>query len=664
MQRDKSIYEKVAKRLREHREAAGLTRSQVAERLGVDTPRYSYWEKSFGPLPQRQYGDAIARILGVDFGQLVSGAGETLIREPIDRTALGERAAERRRTLKLSRAKVAEAAGVSGVTLSKWEESLPELNRGEKEGHWEDALQVPRGWLRNPGMIVAESSLPSHASLDLTFAGNETVTDEIRSVGAWLARTSARARTVRFEELTGAERRRAQMFAERYGVVGSEGAVLQSIGDRFGLTRERVRQVVDVMITRSGGVTFVLPHLSQLKEAAVAATAVSVAEFEAVYRPLLGPLLSLADADSFAREILGFGVATITERSLWQSGNAIQPMLAGGAGVGIAVAVRDSSRRMIRSCGAAHVLFVTGMVSETLGEAVSVSDVRQALAAVEGMEWLTADEDWYWFGVDTANNRALDVARKALAVAGRRLDIEELHQAVCRSRRPLYEDRKSPPAIEAPKHVLREIFARVPWMTIVQFDDFALTEPIRVEEALNSSELAVAETIRRYGGAVARQVLNKEFVLAGKFSGPNLQVILSGSPIIRPLGFGIYGLRGVAVSEKAFAKAMASVGNAVVVPSQLDSGGWCEFELEMTEFKLRNGLVDFPSRVIKAIPAGEYLAKGLAAGKFVVGMTPSAPNRVTKLMPLLRKAGVAAGDVLRIRIHPESLRAELSRACE
>lgn len=660
MSRDPSGFISTAVRLRERREAVGLTPTQVAERLGVDKARYRYWEKVFGPLPQRQYGGALARILAVETDWLCSGVGDVSQPLPRDYESLGQRAATRRRALKLSKAKAAEAIGVSNLTLSKWEESLPAKYRGEKERLWEDALQVPSGWLRDPEMTTPEP-YSSRVSLDLTSVAPASVADDILAVGVWLTRTSERSRTVRLEELSEAERRRAVMFADRYGVSGPDNAILQIIGNRFGLTRERVRQVVDVMTARARGVAFVLPRLLKLREVAASSASMSVSEFETTHRALLGPLLSLGDADGFAREILGFSVSAMTERSYWQTGNALQPMLGGEGGLGTAVAVRDASRRMIRSCGAAHVMFVTGMVSEALGTAASVRDVRQALAAIEGMEWLTEDEDWYWFGMDTAKNRVMEVARKALSVAGRRLDIEDLQQAVCRSRRLLYEDRTPPPAVEVPKHVLREIFARVPWLSVVQFDDFVLTESVPVEETLNGSELAVAETIRRHGGAVARQILNKEFVLSGIFSGPNLQIVLAGSPIIRPLGFGIYGLRGVPVSEKAFAAAMAGVGGGASPPSP-DTDGWHEFEITITDFKLRRGLVDFPSRVVRAIPAGEYRAEGLVKGNFVVGGVPSAPHRVTRFVPLLRKAGVRPADVLRVRIHSEMLRAEISRA--
>ncbi len=117
----------------------------------------------------------------------------------------------------------------------------------------------------------------------------------------------------------------------------------------------------------------------------------------------------------------------------------------------IVIAVRAASLKMIRSCGAAHILFVTGLVCDATGKAVALSDVRRALVAVEGMEWLTEGEDWYWLGPDTANNRALEAVRKVLAVASRKVDVEDIHQAVCRSRRAYYKSdvRVQPPEMES-----------------------------------------------------------------------------------------------------------------------------------------------------------------------------------------------------------------------
>jgi transcriptional regulator with XRE-family HTH domain len=75
MRKDPTPYIVAAFRLKHRREFLGFTAAHVASRLGVDAPRYLHWEKVFGPLPQRQHGDALAQVLGVDKVPVRSTAG-------------------------------------------------------------------------------------------------------------------------------------------------------------------------------------------------------------------------------------------------------------------------------------------------------------------------------------------------------------------------------------------------------------------------------------------------------------------------------------------------------------------------------------------------------------------------------------------------------------
>ncbi|CAK7053942.1 MAG: hypothetical protein BACD_02606 [Bacteroides rodentium] len=433
-----------------------------------------------------------------------------------------------------------------------WEEEFPSEHQGEKENAWEDALLVPRGWLRS-NEDTSFDSLFSHNNISLTDSRVPltSVADEICAIGTWLVRSARHARTIHYQDLTQHEQKYVTIFSARYGVKGPKNVTLKAIGDQFGLTRERVRKIVGHMIDRAQGVVIDAPCFLQLQNTVATMSFISVEEFEIQHRKLLGDLLSLSDANRFALEILGDSIASINKKAFCVTDNAIKPMLGDERHVRISVEVRDSSRRMIKNCGAAHVMYVTGMVSETLAEAISVDEVRRALTAVKGMEWLTENRDWFWFGEDTMNNRALDIARKTLSVAQRRLDIEELHQAVSRSRRSYPENQSLPPAVGLPQHVLQELYARVSWLTVVQYNDFMLNVPIPMEDVLSKSELVVAKRIIQSGGAVARRTLITQCVETGLFSFPTLMVVLKSSPIIKNLGVGVYGLRGVDVSNQA-----------------------------------------------------------------------------------------------------------------
>ncbi|MDP2057488.1 MAG: helix-turn-helix domain-containing protein, partial [Thiobacillus sp.] len=471
MLRDKQTYKDAAKRLKAMREAKGISLPEIAERLGVSTARYRTWEKIFGPLPQRQYADALDRILENWGGTAGQPDGPSSPDGDLhDFAELGNRAAERRKSMGLNRTFVAGRIEISYPTFRTWEISLPRLHHGGHEDAWEDALEVPRGWLRHPSWPAPDLSA---GTLDLTLSGAGSAADEIRAVGAWLTRKHPSGRTHEFSELSEQEQRQAIMFADRYGVCGDNRTGLQVIGDQFGLTRERVRQVVEAMAERARDIRFTLPKLEELKAAASGKEIRTVTSFEEMHRDLLGGV-SLSDADRFTREILGTSIAAISDRAFAQRVNSLQPMIIDPAAQEIVVEVRTASLRMVRSCGAAHTMFVTGLVSEAIGKAVSIVDVRNALVAIEGMQWLTPDEDWYWLGPDTLNNRVLEGVRKVLATASRKVDVEDLHQAVCRSRRAYYkgEVRSHPPEIEVPQEVLREILSRVPWLTVIQMNDF------------------------------------------------------------------------------------------------------------------------------------------------------------------------------------------------
>lgn len=662
MHKDKNKYQEDAAALKTLREAAELSISQIAAKLRVTPQRYRQWETIFGPLPQRKYSAALARIFDrpVPFESGVEPEEEPAPDpdDHLDYEALGMRAEARMGELGLKSPFVAESIGIDCGTLRKWHKKLPRKRSEGIDETWEDLLLVPRGWLRTPDMETPEIHPPV---LDLTAHAWASVTQEIEAVGNWLTRKQPTLRQADSAKLTESEKRRSAMFADRYGVSGPETTTLQLVGDKYGLTRERVRQITEGMVERARTASFVLPRLNQLKEIVASHAALSITAFEEKYREILGGNLSLADADLFAREVLGSSVADLGERTYWPAGNALQPMILESRAREIAVAVRDAARRMIRSCGAAQLMYVTGMVSEATGKAISIRDVRNALIAVEGMEWLSEDEGWFWFGVETADNRLLDVVRRVLAVANGRVDVEDLHQAMSRSRRAHRRTAiGAVPALELPTHVMRDMLSRVPWLTIVQMDDFMLREPVPAEEVLSDSEMAVIELINATGGAVARAALNKHLVDTGRFSVPALQVVLAQPPVIQPLGFGAYGKRGIHPPHEAIERAWR-ISRRGGMPAMQDEDGWLEFDLEVTQYKLVNRVVDFPTNVIKIIPVGKYQVGGEINGTMEIGTNPSAPNRVLKLGRLMNEAGIQPGEILQVRIHPEDMLVRVSR---
>ncbi len=195
---------------------------------------------------------------------LVDGRGTPASAEPPTNVLdqLGFRAAQRRKFLGLSREAIGLKLGVSSRAVALWEKSLPKQHMGERELLWEKELEVEAGWLRvdpNVGSIVGDD-----VSLDLNRYQCKSVADEILCIAAWLSRKAFPRRTVHISDLSKDERRLAEMFSERFGVLGENNTTLQAIANRRGLTRERVRQVVEKLVERSSNIKIVAPKCLEI----------------------------------------------------------------------------------------------------------------------------------------------------------------------------------------------------------------------------------------------------------------------------------------------------------------------------------------------------------------------------------------------------------------
>lgn len=586
-----------------------------------------------------------------------------------DLEVLGRRAKLRRCDIGQSGATIEAIIKMTPGLLRQWEKKLPRKPKKELEDAWEDALLVPRDWLRNPQMhpVVGDTAKLENLVIDISIYECETVSDEIRCIGAWLSRSVWRRRTVRFEDLTGEEARRASIFAERYGVSGD--ATLQTIGDRYGLTRERIRQIVEKMAERLNGVTFTAPVIFKLKQLVQDSTPIALSIFNDNHHDLLGEKLSLEDADRFSREVLGIGIAVISDRSMGHTGNAIKRTVLSAQNEeenGLTVVVRDSARRMIRSCGAAQIMFVTGMASEMLNKSISITEVRKSIQSIEGMEWIIEDDGWFWFGLDTASNRAVEIARKVLSVTINRIDVEEIQQAICRNRirRTSYhrDPRNKPPMLELPRHVLCEVLSRLPYLAVVQYDDFIVKEKINTDDVLSETELVLYNTLKQHNGVASRNTLYKEAVGKNFMSAINFQVLLSSSPIIRPFAVGLFMLRGWDITIESIQKAFESRPGSSGCPLLPDRDGWIEFELRMTASKLRELNMDLPAAAM-SIPHGDYRFEGMVNGVFGIGASKNgiSPRRFNQaFVRSLQDAGVKDTDVIFLKLHSELRRVIVS----
>jgi transcriptional regulator with XRE-family HTH domain len=572
------------------------------------------------------------------------------------RERLAARAKKRRLALKFKRYELAEMLGVSKENMNAMETHLHAFPKDDIETLWENFLKVPHGWLRDESIQTPEVEDNSAQTAPSAPVCN-TVVEEIKTAGRWLVRNKVSKRTYTDSDLNDNERRLVDIFAMRYGINGEDFTTLQSIGDSYGVTRERVRQITTKMLERAADLRFATHCIDKISAEILQYLPATIESLDEKFRPILGENLSVSSADRFAREVLGRRIFELTDKPTDMSKpwnvvvidpNENKPDLIR--------AVRDAAFKMVRSCGAAHVNFTTGEAAHILGYGVTPDEIIKCCKVIPGFQWLLEDDGWFWFG-ESNENRVITVAKKVLTIADKKVDVEDMHQAISRSRRSHYEpDRSRPLLVEPPMVVITELMKNLSWVDVIQHNDFILAEDINYEEILSESEIKVFEFLASQSGISSRYAINQRLIKELGMNPMTVSLVLDSSPIINRVDTGIFALRGWTITSDAVSKALSSVGgnsagygnDRFLVKMEQD---WVTFELTLTEYHLDTRVIDLPSAAIKYVPTGDYKMKGFDI-PVTYAVLPSGARRLKKLMNKLVASGFNPKDKIKIRIHP------------
>jgi transcriptional regulator with XRE-family HTH domain len=680
----RSLAPDLAARARTRREELQKSVPEMAALVNVTPPTIARWES--GDLPDSMRPTRVEAwevALQAPAGWLLSPDGKILpdpviadsLSAPLsvsvhsDRVlipavagqALGLRARSRRRSLGLSRAQVSERAGVSVPSLIKWERGeLPRSIHNSRLLAWEMALALPSGWLF--ATDGEEPAVPAPGRQQVTIVAN-TVTDAIREVAICLA---TRGRNLAFPDrpIEAGAQRDADLFACRYGANGPHGTTLIELAAPLGITRERVRQIIEKLTERSSQFEFDIPVLDSLQLACALHLPCPVSVLNNQVRTQLGEHLTLEDACLFANELLGKRIVRMSELTTQPGGLRIDPW-AYGPGEGNVVqvedvkAVRSVAYAMIRSCGVAHLPTVAGAASLTHG--LQGASLANMLQSVEGFEWLDADRLWFWFGPEKpSRNIILSVARKVFAVARERVDIDHLLAAIMRyrSRTATAEfDRNRSLMLIPPIHIARAVLERLTWLQVVQYDDYRASTPLNPAEELSDTELRLVAALEARDGVASRFELRSALADIKLIT---FSAALMTTPVVRLISHGIYAIMGRPLDPTAFVRATSprdGTPNRIEVSRHPD--GSVSFPYVITEFAAESKACLIPVSAVPHVPAGEYRIRDSASTADCVNRSSGA-TVLNRLVQEMLTRGYDSGDIVRITIHPDSRVIELA----
>jgi hypothetical protein len=509
-----------------------------------------------------------------------------------------------------------------------FDKNLPEL-RGMTIG---ELFAVPD--FKLPHLVEVVRALGRHYSYTV---GNYNDAKEADSPAAEPARPAAP--TTLEEELAflascrpkrqfSANLNRNQRIAMRYfGFDGMGGATLREIGETFGLTRERVRQICDriskvykhyklptPLLTRC--ISFIAsqaPREADEVEEKLLSEGLTIGKFRVEGIIRAGELFGLEvpftlDEDKNRRVIVARDTPYVVK------------------------AINRCARHSIRRFGVATLLDVTAQVEKRLGTPIGVEAVSRILQRGPDFACLDEPGEWFWLSSLT-KNRVASRVKKILAVAGQ-VRVGELRAGIAR-----HHQMKG---YAPPKRVLLAFCRQLPGYRVDR--DMIVADPqLDWQITLRGVELTMTRLLKQHGPIMRRAEFEALCIGAG-IKRATFYVYLDYSPIIERYGTGVYGLRGAEVAPGEIeARLPARRSGRVLLDHGWTSDGRIWIGYRLSEAMIASGVFSIPGGLKRFLEGAFVLhtADGLAIGTLALR-----GSAAWGLSPLFRRRGGEAGDTL------------------
>jgi hypothetical protein len=314
-----------------------------------------------------------------------------------------------------------------------------------------------------------------------------------------------------------------------FGWDGQGGTTLEQAGQEFGLTRERVRQIVAKAPLRNGEnreqVRRLVRQASSLAATMAPCRAESVEEamvkagltsqpfrLEGLLKAI--DMLSLSPCFSLVSCQQGRIVVRENDRE-------------------IASDVLEEARRRISHFGITNVEYVTGALREK-GWRLTAEQVRHLVVLLPGLVWLDGNEHWFWSGA-IPRNSLLSRLRKVLVVA-REISISSAREAILR------DDRMR--QLDLPEQVFRQLCSDLPGVCVVRAELICADRLLQEETELTELEQLFVDVLRRHGGVLERDQLRHECCTVAQVNPNTFDRYVFASPILVHHDNSLYGLVG------------------------------------------------------------------------------------------------------------------------
>jgi hypothetical protein len=434
-----------------------------------------------------------------------------------------------------------------------------------------------------------------------------------------------------------AKSRNVAITARYLGFDGKGGATLQTVGDEYGLTRERVRQIVSkTSAPLKRGVPYA-PLLDSALRAVAGSVPASGADLSE-HLQSLGICVEPFDmrALNTAAAFLGRVFPAVFEEDGYD-------LLLSPEQVGLPKDIRNMAHRLASHYGVANASDIAARIAESSGSTANEKLVKASLQEDRGVVWLDDDGGWLWFP-RLSRNRMLNYARKILSLSPR-ISIHELRQGIARHHRMK--------GFAPPTRALRALFASLDGYRVD--GDFVIAEPPPDPEVvLGGVEQTMVRVLLEHGPVLSGADFERWCVQAG-VNRSTFYVYLGYWPIFSRLAPGLYSIRGAEVPP-GLVEELQERAQRSRLGKVLRDFGWCDDQriwigYVCSRSTTSSGVVHIPAAMSDYL-SGDFRLEaedGVRVGTLVVGN-----SLAWGLSPFFRRRGGEPGDTLVLVIDTQS----------
>jgi len=335
----------------------------------------------------------------------------------------------------------------------------------------------------------------------------------------------------------GFSRRDRRIVAEYYGWDGKGGCTLETLGRRYKLSRERIRQICVRAVKQARDAPVFAPVLDQalafLEERFPMGLEELQAEFDAAgFSKCKLPIEAVHQAAGFLSRKPRFVIIEIGQRRM-----AVLPKQA-ELPREIVQTAKQVVANYVANYGVGKITEVTAELADLLPGKTAGKLVRETLQALGDFRWL--DEKRHWFRLEPLPQYGLpNMIEKILSVV-ERIEVSALRAAMQRHRR---SGRTLPP-----QKILLEFCRQMPGNRVE--GNVVISDPPRDwRKVLVGVERGMVEVLTEHGPVMERTAF-EELCIRGGMNRFSFNAIVMSSPVIAQYGRSVYGLPGLKIERK------------------------------------------------------------------------------------------------------------------